>query len=324
MKLVTFATSARECVGVHLGNNELLDLPEAERKLFSNAQSGCFDSMLSLIRYGERALERAAACIDSAPAEAVHALSEVTLRAPLPNPTRLRDAGMFVEHIEVIRKEMAQIAAESAPDPQAKLEELLQSEQFQVPKILYERVCYYNGNHLAIIGPDEQLQWPNGANILDYELELGVVLGKSGYNLTAEQAKAHVFGYTVMNDWSARDIQVEAAKSGAGPCMGKDFGTSLGPCIVTADEVPDPHSLEMTARLNNAEVSRGSTRNMHHTVFDSIAEFSRLSPIECGEVIGSGTPAYGSASENGHRLVPGDVVQLEIERIGILTNQVGH
>lgn len=323
MKLASFRQGEGPVrVGALVDDATLVDLAQAEQ-IADGAASGRFASMQALIEGGAAALDQARHLLDLAPDAALLQLADVRLLSPLPVPVRMRDAGMFIEHLAIIRKKMAAMAAEKSDDPSVTAETLLQTDQFRLPDVLARRVCYYNGNHLAVIGPGDVLRWPAGVEVIDYELELAVVIGRGGSDISPEAARDHVFGYTLMNDWSARDIQVETGRAGGGPCMGKDFGTSLGPWIVTADEIPDPQALEMTAAVNGEVWSRGWTRNMHHKVFDAVSELSRLAPLHAGEVIGSGTPAHGSASEQGKVLLPGQVVELNVPEIGTLANEIG-
>lgn len=320
MRLYSFQSEGRVRTGVEIADAMLLDLAAADRA--GGGDGSRYASMLRIIEEGPSALCAIRALVEAAtPAHAI-ALDCIQPLSPLPVPARLRDAGMFIEHLEIIRRELAKIAARGAADPEAAALTLLETDQFKLPEVVYRRCCYYNGNHHAVIGPDAPLAWPSESEVLDYELEIGVVVGRPGYGLTPAEAEGCVFGYTLMNDWSARDLQIDVAKSGAGPCMGKDFATSLGPCIVTADEIGDPHDLELSAWVDGEQWSAGSTRNMHHGVFEALSQFSRISPLVAGEIIGSGTCAYGSATEQGRRLQPGQTVELRATGIGSLRNTI--
>ena len=158
---------------------------------------------------------------------------------------------------------------------------------------------------------------------MDYELEFACVIGRVGTDISHEDALEHVFGYTVFNDASARDAQGKEMAGMLGPAKGKDFDTGnvLGPWIVSADELGDPHSLTMTARVNGEEWSRGTSADMRHRFDDIIAFISRSETLHPGEVIGSGTVGTGCGLELGRFLKSGDVVELEIERIGVLRNR---
>jgi fumarylacetoacetate (FAA) hydrolase len=178
----------------------------------------------------------------------------------------------------------------------------------------YEIPAFYFSNPAAIYGPEDEIPYPDGTSELDYELEAAVVIGADG----------QIGGFTVMNDWSARDLQRPEMRIGLGPAKGKDFATSLGPIVVTPDELGDL-KLTMTARVNGEERSRGNMGDMTHS-WDAIVEHAaRNTRLRPGDVLGSGTVGTGCILEHGDGrwLEPGDVVELEIEGIGVLRNQVG-
>jgi 2-keto-4-pentenoate hydratase/2-oxohepta-3-ene-1,7-dioic acid hydratase in catechol pathway len=216
---------------------------------------------------------------------------------------------------------MMRLAFRGHRDPDAAVAAALQNDP-GLPEIISRRVLYYNGNHHAVIGPDAVVGWPLDSDVLDYELEMAVVVGRAASNIDRQQAQTCVFGYTLMNDWSARDIQVDTSRGGVGPCMGKDFATSLGPCIVTADEVRNPHDIALSAWVDGECWSRGSTRNMHYTLDDALSQLSRVSPLVPGEVIGTGTCLGGSAVEQYRQLARGQTVELRAEGIGTLRNRI--
>ena len=192
----------------------------------------------------------------------------------------------------------------------------------RVPDVYYEKPIYYKANPLTLIGHEQEAQWPDYTNRMDYELELGFVIGRPGKDLTPEQAKAHLFGITILNDFSAQDIQVREMQGLLGPAKGKDFATALGPWITTADEL-DVHNLTMVARVNGEEWSRGSSSTIMWRVEEIIAYISKAEGVVAGELIGSGTVGRGCGAELGKLLKPGDVVELEVEGIGILRNRMG-
>lgn len=149
-----------------------------------------------------------------------------------------------------------------------------------------------------------------------------VTSGRPGKDLTPEQAKAHLFGVTILNDFSARDIQAREMQGLLGPAKGKDFATALGPWITTVDEL-DVHNLTMVARVNGEEWSRGSSSTITWQVEEILAYISKAEGVVAGELIGSGTVGQGSGAELGKLLKPGDVVELEVEGIGVLRNRMG-
>src|SRR5687768_17092659 len=142
---------------------------------------------------------------------------------------------------------------------------------------------------------------------MDYELEWACVIGRSGQRIRPSDARRHSFGYTIFNDWSARDIQMPILETMLGPAEGKDFANSIGPCIVTPDELRDPYDLLMRARVYGEIWSQGSTGTMHHSFEDAIVQFSQAQPLVAGEIIGSGTVVGGCGYVQGRRLQSGDV-----------------
>jgi fumarylacetoacetate (FAA) hydrolase len=184
----------------------------------------------------------------------------------------------------------------------------------EVPPEWYEQPVFYFSNPAAIYGPDDEIPYPEGTAELDYELEVAAVIGADG----------QIGGFTVMNDWSARDLQRAEMKVGLGPSKGKDFATSLGPIVVTPDEF-DGSAAMMVARVNGEERSRGELADMYHS-WDAIVEHAaRNTRLLPGDVLGSGTVGTGCILElgDGRWLQRGDVVELEVEGIGTLRNTVG-
>jgi len=225
---------------------------------------------------------------------------EVKLKAPLPNPTSMRDFYTFEQHVKK--------AFELRGEP--------------VPPEWYEMPVYYKGSHQSIIGPEDEVVWPSFTEKFDYELELACVIGKKGKNIPEERAADYIAGFTVMNDFSARDIQKKEMKVRLGPAKGKDFATSLGPTLVTPDEIGKPHQLKMTARINGEVWSQGNSDKMHYTFEQMITFASKEETLYPGDVLGSGTVGGGCGLELDRWVKPGDVIELEIEKIGILKNRV--
>ncbi|MDR0346034.1 MAG: fumarylacetoacetate hydrolase family protein [Nocardiopsaceae bacterium] len=219
-------------------------------------------------------------------------VSEAELLPPVPRPPSVRDFFAFEAHVAAAR------AGRGAP----------------VPAEWYEFPAFYFSNPAAIYGPDAQVPYPAGTAMLDYELEAAAVIGAGG----------RIAGFTIMNDWSARDIQRQEMRVGLGPAKAKDFATSLGPVVVTADEF-DGSSAVMTARVNGEERSRGELSDLYFSWPDIAAQAVRNTVLRPGEILGSGTVGTGCILEHGDNrwLVPGDTVELEVAGIGILRNQVG-
>jgi 2-keto-4-pentenoate hydratase/2-oxohepta-3-ene-1,7-dioic acid hydratase in catechol pathway len=317
MKLVTFAHKNEKRLGA-LVEDGVLDLATA-----ANA-APAFESMLAMIEAGPEAWDAARAIVTKARRDAMLGTADIRLLAPLPRPTRLRDCSLFLEHMDVVLSRMAREAAAKDPDPEATYQRLMSSGKYTLNPIFKKTCVYYNADHTSVSGTDTEIVWPRYSTWMDFELEWACIIGRTGNNIPRDKAADHIFGFTILNDWSARDIQLPLMDTMLGPGEGKDFTGSwgLGPCIATLDELGDPYNLVMTAKVNGAEWTRGTTGSMHHRFEDAIAQFSREKWILAGEVIGSGTVLGGCGFELGRRLQAGDVVELEIERIGVLRNRV--
>jgi 2-keto-4-pentenoate hydratase/2-oxohepta-3-ene-1,7-dioic acid hydratase in catechol pathway len=191
-----------------------------------------------------------------------------------------------------------------------------------VPSQFYDMPVYYKGNPGSIVGHDQTVVYPGYSQRLDYELELGFVIGRSGRNLTPAEARSHIFGVTIFNDFSARDIQSHEMGAMLGPSKSKDFCNSIGPLIATLDEL-DLSELTMVARVNSEEWSRGTSSDMIWSPEEIVSYISRCETIQPGELIGSGTVGRGCGLELDRHLQPGDVVELEVSGIGVLRNPLG-
>jgi 2-keto-4-pentenoate hydratase/2-oxohepta-3-ene-1,7-dioic acid hydratase in catechol pathway len=242
-------------------------------------------------------------------------LSAVRLLAPVA-PGTLRDYITFEEHLEGSLK----LLGRTAPPPE-----------------WYDQPVFYFSNSNAVIGPDEPVAVPPGCRMLDFELELAAVIGRPGTDLTPERAGEHIAGYTLFNDWSARDLMPPVIPVGLGPVKGKDFANTLGPWIVTADELA-PHrrddrlALEMHAEVNGVPLPGGGDTSAHMAwSFEEIVAYaSRGTELRTGDVLASGTCGAGCLLEyRAHLgddappfLQPGDVVTLVVEAIGSVSNRV--
>lgn len=280
--------------------------------------------MQALIDAGPEALTRARALAQDPPARSVRATDACRLLAPLPQPLQIRDCLCFPGHLQGVQRITCELEIAAAADPVAKRAELEAAGRFDVPRSFYDFPLYYVSNRLAVVGPDVDVVWPTYSHFIDFELEWAVVLGRRGAHIDRAHARDYVFGYSIFNDWSARDEQMKVMNGALniGPASGKDFANGLGPCIVTADEIPDPYALTMIARVNGREVARGGTAGMHYTFEDLIAHISRGHSLYPGELLCSGTVGGGCAIEAGITLCSGDVIELEVERIGVLRNRV--
>lgn len=201
-----------------------------------------------------------------------------------------------------------------------------------MPPEWYQQPVFYFSNPRSLVGDGAAVFAPAGSDALDYELEIAVVIGKAGRDIPRARAWEHVAGFTVLNDFSARDLQRREMAVGLGPAKGKDFATAAGPVLATVAELADRIDgeridLAMTARRNGRTLSSGRSGAMHFTFPQMIEHASRDAELVPGDLIGSGTVGTGCILELtpdavGGWLVPGDVIELEIERIGVLTNRI--
>jgi fumarylacetoacetate (FAA) hydrolase len=202
-----------------------------------------------------------------------------------------------------------------------------------VPPAWYAFPVFYFGNPTTITFGNGTLVRPAYTQALDYELEIAALVGRAGRDIAPEDAESFLVGYTVMNDWSARDVQRQEMSVGLGPAKGKDFATALGTFWTTPDELadrrtdrPGVYDLTMTAHVNGVERSRGNWRDIHWSFGEMIARASQGVTLHPGEVIGSGTVGTGCLLEltggQGGWLCPGDTVTLTIERLGSLTHTI--
>jgi 2-keto-4-pentenoate hydratase/2-oxohepta-3-ene-1,7-dioic acid hydratase in catechol pathway len=258
----------------------------------------------TLSKAGERALREP---FDVVP------IDDVILRAPVPLPPTVRDFYAFEQHVKTARKRRG---LEMEPD-------------------WYELPVFYFSNPYAVNGDGAEVAVPPGSGELDFELEVAAIIGRGGSDLTPDEGERAIAGYCVMNDWSARDIQRREMKLSMGPVKGKDFATTLGPMLVTPDEIEGTRSgraydLAMTATVNGREYSRASLAEIHWSFGEMIAYASRGTHVLPGDVIGSGTCGTGCilelalvhGSDAYPWLQPGDEVVLTVERLGSLRNRV--
>ncbi|WP_367318227.1 fumarylacetoacetate hydrolase family protein [Streptomyces sp. HUAS ZL42] len=303
MRFATYEHRHQRRVAVVEEDGTLHSVPGA-RSLTELISRG--DGLDALLRAG-------AATLDVPPGPHV---SEVRLLPPLQPPT-VRDFVTFEEHVEGVRR-----AVDGATG---------------VPEQWYAAPTFYFTNPYAVFGPYDDIPVPPGSSVLDFELEVAAVIGVEGRDLTPEQARDHIVGYTIFNDWSARDLQSAEMKVGLGPCKGKDTATTLGPYLVTADELEpfrDPDGflrLALTAEVNGEIVGKDLLSNMSWTFEEMVAYASRGTRVVPGDVLGSGTCGNGGClaelwglrgEQTPPPLNPGDVVTLTVEGIGTVSNTV--
>lgn len=330
MKLVTFSTPQGD--SLHVGalqpaRQVVVHLASAwawYRANFNQAlPENLPDNMLSLIASGEGVLQAIQQMLiamesrlDEPPAtppgsQVYYPLKAVRLHAPLPRPPSLRDFYAFEQHVRTAFANRGR----------------------EVPLEWYRAPVFYYSNPGAIIGPGDELPYPSYSRELDFELEIACIISRPGRNIPASQAEQHIFGYTLLNDWSARDEQRWEMKVGLGPAKGKDFATSLGPWIVTPDELsarhagrPGVYDLAMCARVNGEQRSSGNWKALHYSFGEMIERASAEVWLQPGDVLGSGTVGSGCLLEitrgRGPWLQPGDLVELEAEGLGVLANKI--
>jgi 2-keto-4-pentenoate hydratase/2-oxohepta-3-ene-1,7-dioic acid hydratase in catechol pathway len=194
-----------------------------------------------------------------------------------------------------------------------------------LPEVYRKQPVYYITNRFSVRGTNTTVKWPRYSKVMDCELEFGIITKNKGANIPASKAKDHIFGFTIFNDFSARDAQRVEMEGRLGPAKGKGFdgGNVMGPWIVTPDEIGDPYKLKMEARVNDKMRSQGGTEGMLFSFEEIIAHVTKDETLMPGEFIGSGTVGNGCGLELGWYLEHGDTIELEVEKIGVLKNKVG-
>lgn len=328
MKLVTYIDrrvggGVGSKVGVLLDEGSVLDVEAACR--YSGRELPAFTaSMQAVIDASPEALSLLKELATEHPANAVLPTGDAELLAPLPRPVQMRDFANYELHVRQALAASMQIKAASEAEPEAALLSLKNSGAYDIPAVWYEMPLYFKCNRMSVVGHEADVIWPRYAELMDYELELGVVIGREAKDVAAEDAGEYIFGYTIYNDFSARDMQVKESQFRMGPAKGKDFDTGnvIGPCIVTADEMTDPYSLTMIVRVNGEERGRGISGDMQHTFERCIEHVSMSETLYPGEILMAGTVGNGCGFESKTFLSPDDVVELEVEGIGILRNRL--
>ena len=323
MKLATFEVSTPAGPLRRLGaalDHRLVDLAASYAAHLEGRDPGCDAGRLASLLFppdmtlflgsGTLGLDAARSAIDAAGAQdealgarTSYAENEVRLLAPLTRPRVLRDFLTFEGHMNQAFKALGRT------EP--------------ISPLWYEVPAYYKGDPDTVVGPDAVVSIPRYCQKFDFELELAVVIGRRGKNIAKADAGRYIAGYTIWNDFSARDQQMKEGPLGMGPSKAKDFdgGNSIGPYLVTADEL-DPGHLRMLARVNGETWTDSSSAGRQFSFEDLIVHVSQSETIHAGEVWGSGTVTGGSGLELGRWLKAGDVIELEIEGIGVLRNTI--
>lgn len=320
MKLVTYVSGSESRAGLLVGSDleSIVDVAQAFTHL-AKPQSGA--TVLSLVEGGKAALSALADVVaahgaGALPPSAVVPSKGTKLLSPIPRPPSMRDGYAFRQHVETARRNRG-------------LEMIPEFDQFPI---------FYFTNHQAVIGPGALPVRPKALDKLDFELEAAIVVSKECRDLTPANADDAIFGMMIMNDFSARTLQMDEMKLNLGPAKGKDFATGLGPWLVTMDELKEAATatpngthwnLGMRAWVNGVKVSDGNVKDMTWTFAQIMERASYGVTLYPGDVIGSGTCGTGCFLElNGSKITdnqwlkPGDVVALEIDRLGRLENTV--
>jgi 2-keto-4-pentenoate hydratase/2-oxohepta-3-ene-1,7-dioic acid hydratase in catechol pathway len=302
MILATFAgADGKALLGYVDPDSEMIvDLQGQHRAQFG-ASCLAFESMLALIDGGERALDMALRTVGAGKAEdaVTYPLSAVQLLSPVPVPRQIRGF--------------------SAPSPSSGGPD--GDPGGACTKASAE--CYL-ANRFNVVGPDADVEWPRyAAGPLDYALKIGMFVAKGGKDIAPEQARRHIFGYTIFNDFSACEVQCRGVVRRLGEAKGKSFDTAtvIGPWIVTADDIGNVRALQATVRVNGEVWSRSSTAGLHDFA-DMIVFVSRDETLRAGEIFASAAIGGGSGIEADRWLRPEDVVELEVRGIGVLRNRV--
>jgi len=328
MKLVSFLrpSEASPRVGVLLDDRTVVDAAEAWQAM-AHGPAPHLASMLAVLDRGPEAFDDLAAVVEFAqeqrPLDVLHALDRVRLCAPVPRPRSIRDCMVCEGHVTqairaIVKRRRPWIARADAALAR------IGRGFLRPPAVWYRQPIYYKGNPHSVVGHGADVRWPVGEERLDYELEFGIFIGRTGRDIPASQAASYIAGYTIFNDFSARDLQLREMAGRLGPAKGKDFdtGNAMGPWLVTPDEVPNPRELAMLARVNGEVWSRGRSDQMRYSFEELIEYISRNETLHPGEFIGSGAVTGGCGLELDRWLRPGDVVELEVERLGVLRNRV--
>jgi 2-keto-4-pentenoate hydratase/2-oxohepta-3-ene-1,7-dioic acid hydratase in catechol pathway len=318
MKLASFAVDTpvgpQRRVGVADGDG-LVDVTTAyaaalaadgEADPVTIAEAHAPPEMVAFLERGERAMKAAREAREYATdgdeetgpngGQLRFAKAEVDLLAPVPRPNSLRDFMVYEEHVKNAMGE-------------------------EPPNVWYEMPVYYKSNADSVIGTGVDVEWPEYSNLMDYELEIAAVIGKRGTDISADEAEEYIAGYTIFNDFSARDIQGQEMEARLGPAKGKDFANAFGPYLVTADAF-DPETATMRADVDGETWSEGTPGEMYHSFADIIEHVSQSETLHPGDVLGSGTVGEGCGLELGQFLESGNTVTLHVEGIGTLENTV--
>ena len=324
MKLATYRAAGAIRIGVVDAEKErIFDLAAAARR---HGVSGVqFDSMLNLVDADDAGLDLARSLLErrGEDVELWSPLAEVALLAPLPEPRQIRDAMSFALHVSQAARGARAMKALRTGGQDA-FTAAMAAPLEDIPPVFREIPIYYISNRFTVAGAGATVSWPRYSKVMDYELEIGIVTRRTRADIPVSEAAAHVFAYTIFNDFSARDRQAIESRARLGPAKGKSFDGSnaMGPWLVTPDELGDPRTLDVEVRVNGETRGRGDTRGMLFSFEEILAYVSQDETIHAGEFFGSGAVGNCSGLEMGRFLESGDLIELDVERIGTLSNTV--
>ena len=323
MKLATFIDASQHTVigAVDTASQTVLALQAAHRQ-HKGSDSPHLVDMLALMDGAEPALALARDIerLGAGAGPHRHALVSVKLLAPVPVPRQIRDFNNAEDHMRNAPAGMQMLVARMKGQPVPARSDV----QVSIPDVNFAQPIVYLSNRFTVVGTEATVEWPSYSEWFDYEGEFGFFIGKGGKNISNADAPKHIFGYTVFNDFSARDKQIREMEGRMGPTKGKSFdtGNAMGPWIVTADEIPNSRDLKVQVRVNGEVWGDSSTSSMIHSFEDMIAYISECETLHVGEFFGSGTMAGCCSLECDRWMKDGDVVEVEFERIGVLRNSV--
>jgi len=289
------------------GDSSFLEIPSTLKKALEN-----WDTNFAKLKRLDTALREINIQYHTDGDKPIAVLEEdVQLLAPVPNPQSFRDFYAFEQHVRAARKLRG---VDMHPD-------------------WFKIAIFYFSNPAALYGHGEDIPYPRGTNELDYELEFAIIIAKGGSDINQDEADKYIAGYTICNDWSARDLQREEMAMSLGPAKGKDFASSFGPYMVTPDELEDAWDddgklqLRMTCHVNGKLISDGNTNDLYHPFTKMIERASMNAKLLPGDILGSGTVGTGCILELrpenvGGWIKKGDVVHMEVERLGVLENKI--
>jgi 2-keto-4-pentenoate hydratase/2-oxohepta-3-ene-1,7-dioic acid hydratase in catechol pathway len=337
MRLVTFQYQGLQEIGVLTEADSKIIRLQAAEQLRGGEPNPQFHNMLAFLQGGSASREAAQQTVEFALSQRPEGLvidrASIELLSPVPRPESIREFMVFEQHVINCTRRFGMPRWVATLD--RTLEKTLGRKAtlaYRIARPWYERPVYYKGNRMNVIGDGAHVTIPHYTKAFDWELEFGIFLCKQGRDIPKEKARDFIGGFTIFNDFSARDIQKREMGGRLGPAKGKDFdgGNAIGPVLVTPDEIPDPYNLSMSARINGEEVSYGHTKGMRWRFEELIAYVSQSETLYPGEFFGSGTGTVPESGANrcccglemGRFLKAGDTVELEVERIGKLTNHV--